>query len=158
MITKRDVSTSMICLEPELQIPRPRKPNTLKLVCFRNGLLSLGCDVLRMSLYFIFKILLVLNQAVPYHLAEESQLRQPDTPPDNPCHCKVTNFCPVLFSHFWKKYKIYFRMKIYFRFEALEFQWHFVFRPSKVRKLVRTNQFQVKSTKMGTRRKFVTLQ
>ena len=34
----------------------------------------------------------------------------------------------------------------------------FVLRPSKVRKLVRTNQFQVKSTKMGTGRKFVILQ
>ena len=34
----------------------------------------------------------------------------------------------------------------------------FVLRPSKVRKLVRTNQFQVKSTKIGTVRKFVTLQ
>ena len=32
------------------------------------------------------------------------------------------------------------------------------FRPSKVRKLVCTNQFQVKNTKMGTGRKFVTLQ
>ena len=31
-------------------------------------------------------------------------------------------------------------------------------RPLKVRKLVRANQFQVKSTKMGTGRKFVTLQ
>ena len=41
----------------------------------------------------------------------------------------------------------------------MEFQSNFVFlRPSKVRKLVCTNQFQVKSTKMGTRRKFVTLQ
>ena len=35
---------------------------------------------------------------------------------------------------------------------------NFVLRPSKVRKLVRTNQFQVKSTKMGTGRKFITLQ
>ena len=37
-------------------------------------------------------------------------------------------------------------------------QCNFVLRPSKVRKLVRTNQFQVKSTKMGTGRKFITLQ
>ena len=49
-------------------------------------------------------------------------------------------------------------MKIYFCLEAIEFQCNFVLRPSKVRKLVRTNQFQVKSMKMGTRRKFVTLQ
>ena len=35
---------------------------------------------------------------------------------------------------------------------------HFVLRPSKELKLVRTDQFQVKSTKMGTGRKFVTLQ
>ena len=49
-------------------------------------------------------------------------------------------------------------MKIYFCLEAIEFQCNFVLRPSKVRKLVRTNQFQVKSTKMGTGRKFVTLQ
>ena len=40
----------------------------------------------------------------------------------------------------------------------MEFQCKFVLRPSKVRKLVRTNQFQVKSTKRGTGRKFVTLQ
>ena len=47
----------------------------------------------------------------------------------------------------------------FFRFEALEFQCNFLLRPSKVRKLVRTNpnQFQLKSTKMGTGRKFVTL-
>ena len=49
-------------------------------------------------------------------------------------------------------------MKIYFCLEAIEFQCNFVLRPSKVRKLVRTNQFQVKSTKIGTVRKFVTLQ
>ena len=49
-------------------------------------------------------------------------------------------------------------MKNYFCLEAIEFQCNFVLRPSKVRKLVRTNQFQVKSTKMGTGRKFVTLQ
>ena len=49
-------------------------------------------------------------------------------------------------------------MEIFFCFDALEFQRQFVLRPSKVRKLVRTNQFQVKSTKMGTGRKFVTLQ
>ena len=45
-----------------------------------------------------------------------------------------------------------------FCLEAIEFQCNFVLRPSKVRKLVCTNQFQVKSTKMGTGRKFVTLQ
>ena len=45
-----------------------------------------------------------------------------------------------------------------FRFEALEFQCYFVLRLSKVRKLVCVNRFQVKSTKMGTGRKFVTLQ
>ena len=44
-------------------------------------------------------------------------------------------------------------MNIYFRLEAIEFQCNFVLRPSKVRKLVRTNQFQVKGTKMGTGRK-----
>ena len=49
-------------------------------------------------------------------------------------------------------------MKICFCLEAIEFQCNFVLSPSKVRKLVRTNQFQVKSTKMGTGRKFVTLQ
>ena len=49
-------------------------------------------------------------------------------------------------------------MKIYFCLEANEFQCNFVLRPSRVRKLVRTNQFQVKSTKLGTVRKFVTLQ
>ena len=49
-------------------------------------------------------------------------------------------------------------MKISFCFEAIEFQRHFFRRPSKVRKLVRTNQFQVESTKIGTVRKFVTLQ
>ena len=49
-------------------------------------------------------------------------------------------------------------MKISFCFEAIEFQRHFRRRPSKVRKLVRTNQFQVESTKIGTVRKFVTLQ
>ena len=49
-------------------------------------------------------------------------------------------------------------MKISFCFEAIEFQRHFVRRPSEVRKLVRTNQFQVESTKIGTVRKFVTLQ
>ena len=46
-------------------------------------------------------------------------------------------------------------MKIYFCLEAIEFKCNFVFRPSKVQKIVRTNQFQVKSTKMGTRQKFV---
>ena len=49
-------------------------------------------------------------------------------------------------------------MKVSFGFDALEFQSHFVFRPSKVRKLIRTNQFHVKNTKMGAGRKFVTLQ
>ena len=49
-------------------------------------------------------------------------------------------------------------MKISFCFEAIEFQRHFLRRPSKVRKLVRMNQFQVESTKIGTVRKFVTLQ
>ena len=39
--------------------------------------------------------------------------------------------------------------KFFFRFEALKFQSHFLLRPSKVRKVVRTNQFQLKSTKMG---------
>ena len=39
--------------------------------------------------------------------------------------------------------------EISFCFETLELD-DFVFRPSKVRKLVRTNQFQVKSMKMGT--------
>ena len=46
-------------------------------------------------------------------------------------------------------------MKISFCFETFEFQCDFVVRLSKVQKLVRTNQFQVKSTKMGTGRKFV---
>ena len=76
-------------------------------------------------------------------------------------YCKVTNFRTVfIFVHFvlLKKYEIYYRMKISFCFEAIEFQRHFLRRPSKVRKLVRTNQFQVESTKMGTVRKFVTLQ
>ena len=41
-------------------------------------------------------------------------------------------------------------MKIYFCLGAIKFQCNFVLRPSKVRKLVRMNQFQVKSTKMGT--------
>ena len=49
-------------------------------------------------------------------------------------------------------------MKVSFGFDALEFQSHFVFRPSKVRKLIRTNQFHVKNTKMGAGRNFVTLQ
>ena len=49
-------------------------------------------------------------------------------------------------------------MKIYFCLEAVEFQCNFDLRPSKVRNLVRTNQFKVKSTKMGAGRKFVTLQ
>ena len=48
-------------------------------------------------------------------------------------------------------------MRTSFQFEALEFQCHIVLRPSKVRKLVWTNQFQVNSTKMGTGRKFVIL-
>ena len=65
-------------------------------------------------------------------------------------------FVRYLISYFWKKCEIW--MKIYFCLEAIEFQCNFVLRPSKVRKLVRTNQFQVKSTKMGTGRKFVTLQ
>ena len=45
--------------------------------------------------------------------------------------------------------------QISFCFEILDFQRPFFLRPSKVRKLVRTNQFQIKSTKMGTGRKFV---
>ena len=49
-------------------------------------------------------------------------------------------------------------MNISFCFGAIEFQCDFIMRPSKVRKLVPANQFQVKSTKMGTGRKFVTLQ
>ena len=49
-------------------------------------------------------------------------------------------------------------MKISSCFEALDFQCHFVLRLSEVRKLVHTNLFQVKSTKMGTARKFATLQ
>ena len=49
-------------------------------------------------------------------------------------------------------------MKISFCFEAVEFQCDFIMRPLKVQKLVRANQFQVKSTKMGIGRKFVTLQ
>ena len=49
-------------------------------------------------------------------------------------------------------------MKICFCLGAIEFQCNFVLRLSRVRKLVRTNQFQVKSTKMGTVRNFVTLQ
>ena len=49
-------------------------------------------------------------------------------------------------------------MKISFRLEALKFQCHFLLRPSKVRKLIHTNQFQLKGTKMGTGRKVVTLQ
>ena len=76
-------------------------------------------------------------------------------------YCKVTNFYTVLnfiLSYFWKKCEIQCQMKIYFCLEAIEFQCNFVLRPSKVRKLVRTNQFQAKSTKMGTGRKFVTLQ
>ena len=40
-------------------------------------------------------------------------------------------------------------MKIYFCLGAIEFQCNFVLMPSKVRKLVRTNQFQVKSTKIS---------
>ena len=49
-------------------------------------------------------------------------------------------------------------MKIYFVLRPSNFNVIIALRPSKVRKLVRTNQFQVKSTKMGTGRKFVTLQ
>ena len=33
---------------------------------------------------FFFVVLSDLNQAVPNHLADESQTRQPDTPPDHP--------------------------------------------------------------------------
>ena len=69
-------------------------------------------------------------------------------------YCKVTHF--RTFVPFEKKHSILYRMKRSFCLEALEFQSHFVLRTSKVRTLVRTNQFQVKCTKMGTRRKFVT--
>ena len=67
---------------------------------------------------------------------------------NNGTYCKVTNFRTVFdFVHFvlLKKYEFYYRMKISFCFEAIEFQRHFLRRPSKVRKLVRTNQFQVES-------------
>ena len=37
-----------------------------------------------MFFFFFFEILSNLNQAVPNHLADESQTRQPDTPPDHP--------------------------------------------------------------------------
>ena len=45
-----------------------------------------------------------------------------------------------------------------FCFEIVQFHCVFIVRPGKVRKLVRRNQFQVKSTKIGTGGKFVTLQ
>ena len=48
-------------------------------------------------------------------------------------------------------------MKISFSLLALDFQYNFVLRPSNVPKLVRANQFQVKSTKLCTEQKFVTL-
>ena len=38
----------------------------------------------RKVFFFFFEILSDLNQAVPNHLADESQTRQPDTPPDHP--------------------------------------------------------------------------
>ena len=62
------------------------------------------------------------------------------------------------FRTFAKSAKFNTGRKFIFGLEAIEFQCNFVVRPSKVRKLVRTNQFQVKSTKIGTGRKFVTLQ
>ena len=62
------------------------------------------------------------------------------------------------FRTFAKSAKFNTGRKFIFGLEAIEFQCNFVLRPSKVRKLVRTNQFQVKSTKIGTGRKFVTLQ
>ena len=40
-------------------------------------------------------------------------------------------------------------MKFHFVVKYLDFQRHSLLRPSKVRKLFRTNQFQVKSTKNG---------
>ena len=38
----------------------------------------------RKVFFFFFEILSDLNQAVPNHLADESQTRYPDTPPDGP--------------------------------------------------------------------------
>ena len=40
--------------------------------------------------------------------------------------------------------------KIFFCLEAIEFQCNFVLRLLKIRKVVRTNQFQVKSTKISS--------
>ena len=76
-------------------------------------------------------------------------------------YCKVTNFHPVLIFVLSKKVL---NLILYENFFLLWGPWIstffgvFVLRPSKVRKLVCTNQFQVKSTKMGTGRNFETLQ
>ena len=72
---------------------------------------------------------------------------------------KVTNFRTVLkVSYFWKSTKFKTVWKFLFALRSSIFNVFLILRPSKVRKLVRTNQFQVHSTKMGTGRKFVTLQ
>ena len=69
-------------------------------------------------------------------------------------------FIRYLFSYFrtFEKVLNFILYEYFFCFEAIELQCDFIMKLSKVGKLVRTNQFQVKSTKMGTRRKFVTLQ
>ena len=46
----------------------------------------------------------------------------------------------------------------FFGFDALQFQSHFVLRPSKERKFIRANQLRVESMKMGPGRNFVILQ
>ena len=64
-------------------------------------------------------------------------------------------------SYFWNSTKFNIVWKFLFALKPLNVNVIFFAdprRPSKVRKLVRTNQFQVESTKIGTVQKFVTLQ
>ena len=53
---------------------------------------SRPCTSQRWVRYF-FEILSDLNQAVPNHLADESQTRWPDTPPDHPHHRRMVRWC-----------------------------------------------------------------
>ena len=74
-------------------------------------------------------------------------------------YCKVTIFKEYLISYLLSFEKVQnLSKKKFFGFEALEFRRHFCLRPSKVRKLVCTNQLQVESTEMDTGRISVTLQ
>ena len=59
--------------------------------------------------------------------------------------------------YFWKSSK-FSTVNFFFSLWGPRIQRCLVLRPWKVRKFVRTNQFQVKHTKMGTGRKFVTFQ